>query len=257
MAIHYYFTVFPMEAMIASELEPEQFGSYMATGQKKKGSAEQLVFAEITKEFGDDFDWEYARKKCVSHHDGRKKNSVYLSVYRVLENIPVDALGSLYLTTMDGRTLKLEKGDYAHPAEWKGFALYKELCPVNPLVVSVNNPEKFAEYMTSPLSKVTVPAMVFADLKVVMPEDIKDSGNLGDEYDKNLDHLKACIDSLQDGKGKITKIVDRSYAGKFSYQIIETGIYIAARGGIVLYAMPTREELKKIDYDWGRSANIF
>ncbi len=256
MAIHYYFTVFPMEAMIASELEPEKFASYMALGQKK-GSAEQLIFMEVTKEFGDYFDWEYARKKCVSHHDGRQKNSVYLGVYRVLEHIPVDALGDLYLTTRDGRSLKLSQEEYAHPKEWKGFALYKELCPVNPLVVSVNNPEKFAEYMTSPLSKVNVPAMVFADMKVVDPEDYENSGNLGDVYDKHLDHLKMCIESLQDGKGKITKIVDRSYAGKFAYQVINTGIYVAARGGIVLYPMPTLDELKKIDYDWGRSANIF
>ena len=38
--------------------------------------------------------------------------------------------------------------------------------------------------MTSPRSKVNVPAMVFADLKVVNPEDFENSGNLGDVYDK-------------------------------------------------------------------------
>lgn len=257
MSIHYYFTVFPMEAMIASELEPERFGSYMAIGQKKMGSNEKLIFIEVDGGFGKDFDWEYAVKKCVPHHDGRAKNSVYLSVYRVLENIPSEALGDLYLTTMDGRSLKLTKGEYAHPDKWKGYALYKELCPVTPLVVSINNPEKFAEYMTTPINKVSVPAIVFADMKVVTPEDYENSGNLGDEYDGNLEHLKACIDSLNDGHGKVTKTVDRSAMGKFSYQAIETGLYVATKNGIVLYAMPDRETLKKENYDWAKSAQIF
>ena len=43
----------------------------------------------------------------------------------------------------------------------------------------------------------------------------------------------------------MTKIVDRSYAGKFAYQVIETGIYVVVRDGIVLYSMPTRAELKE------------
>ena len=33
------------------------------------------------------------------------KRSVYLSAYRVLERVPLQAIGSLYLTTDDGRVL--------------------------------------------------------------------------------------------------------------------------------------------------------
>ena len=35
MAVHYYLSVFPMEALIASQLDPMHFGAYMATGSKK------------------------------------------------------------------------------------------------------------------------------------------------------------------------------------------------------------------------------
>ena len=35
MSLHYYLSIFPTEALIASELEPDQFGAYMATGSKK------------------------------------------------------------------------------------------------------------------------------------------------------------------------------------------------------------------------------
>ena len=108
MTTHYYLSLFPTEALIASQLEPEQFGSYMAIGSRK-GSAEQIMFAELEPGFGTDFDWEFAQAKCIPHETGEPKNSLYLSVYRVLEHAPLDRIGALYLTTRDGRSLKLEK----------------------------------------------------------------------------------------------------------------------------------------------------
>ncbi len=110
MKIHYYLTLFPVEALIASQLTPVQFGSYMATGSKK-GSFENIIFIELTGEFGDYFDWKYAHEKCVPHGNGNPKNSLYLSVYRTLEHIPFSVMDTLYLTTRDGRTLPLEKSE--------------------------------------------------------------------------------------------------------------------------------------------------
>ena len=65
MALHYYLTVFPMEAMVASQLEPEQFAAYMALGDTK-AAAEQLIFMEIEGGFGTFFDWSFAEKKMHS-----------------------------------------------------------------------------------------------------------------------------------------------------------------------------------------------
>ena len=58
MSIHYYLSVFPMEALIASQLDPSLFATYMATGSKK-GSQERIVFFEIEGGFGSDFDWKH------------------------------------------------------------------------------------------------------------------------------------------------------------------------------------------------------
>ena len=88
MDIYFYLTVYPMEAMIASQLAPEAFGAYMAIGDRK-GSAESLMFFEVDGEgLGDSFDLEYARRRVVPHSDGHPKNSVYLSVYQALEATP-------------------------------------------------------------------------------------------------------------------------------------------------------------------------
>ncbi|WP_020612883.1 hypothetical protein [Sediminispirochaeta bajacaliforniensis] len=256
MANYYYLTVYPMEALIVSELDPEQFASYMANGTRK-GSAEDLMFIEVRENFSDVFDWEYARQRCVPHSDGRAKNSVYLGVYRILEHASLDVLGDLYLVTRDGRSLRIAKEAYTEPKLWKGFALYKELCPVSPLVVSALNPKHFGQYMTSPKNKVMIPTLVYASLKVIDLEDRENTGNVGGLYDHNIEHLKSCINDLTSGKGKMTKVVDRSYSAVFSYQVIREGIYVASNEEVVFYPMPDRETLKQQHYDWARSALIF
>ena len=62
MSLNYYLSVFPTEALIASELGPDQFGAYMATGSKK-GSAEQIIFFDLEGDFDSVFDWDYAKEK--------------------------------------------------------------------------------------------------------------------------------------------------------------------------------------------------
>jgi len=256
MAVHYYFMAFPMEALVASELEPMNFASYMATG-KTKSTAEPLVFIEVKEGFGNYFDWTHAKKKCVPHTDGRPKNSLYLSIYRTLEHIPLDALGTLYLVTKDGRALPIEKSSYQNPENWTGYALYKELCPVSPLAVSALDPKKFGEFMTDETNKVHIPRIFFADLKVVNFEDMENSGNIGDIYDGNTQHLVNCINNLKEGKGKLLKVVDRSYSNRFGYQAIQNGLYVADADNIIQYKMPALSEIKEKWYDWGKSAMIY
>lgn len=255
--IHYYFVFSSSEALIASMLGPKDFGMYMAQGSKK-GSAEQLMFAEIDGGFGEFFDWEYAEAKCVKHEDGRPKNSLYLSIYRVLEHIPLSAFKMVYLVTKDGRTLSLEQEAYKTPDNWKGYGLYKELSPVHPLIVSSLQPEGLGDYIINgKTKKISVPALIFTDIRVIDFDDMKNSGNIGGMYDRNLDHLKECIASLQNSTEKLTKTVDRSFDSKFTYQIIDNGIFVATKDGILFFRMPSREMLKASAYDWGRSANIF
>ncbi len=114
MQTYYYLSVFPTQALIASQLEPKHFGSYMATG-KKNGSFERIIFIQIDGEFGDHFDWKYAAERCVLHDDGRPKNSVWLSAYRSLEHTPLSAMHAMHLVTKDGRTLEITPEPYAAP----------------------------------------------------------------------------------------------------------------------------------------------
>ncbi len=256
MAIRYYVSVFPTEALIASQLEAHEFGAYMATGSNK-GSSERLMFLELEGEFGDHFDWEYAHEKCVLHEDGTPKHSVYLSVYRVLEHIPLDQLRTMYLTTKDGRSLALEPQAYREPAMERDYVLYQELCPIYPLVVSGLPPKEFARYLTSGQHKIHVPSILFADLKVIDFERPEQTGSIGAMYDRNVRHLQDCIWQVRRNPVKLNKTIERSHGERFSYQIIDNGLYIAKGQGVVMYPMKSRDELRRYHYDWARSALIF
>jgi len=258
---NFYLTVFPMEALIASQLEPEAFGSYMAVGARK-GSAEALIFIKLKEPIGP-FDWEDARKQCVPHEDGQPKHSYYLSIYRVLENLLPEALGSIYLVTRDGRSLELPGVDWAScreriPANWNGVGLYKELCPVLPLVVTSLKPAEFGAYMTSPDTHTRVPALLFADLRVIENlEDLHSSGNIGNVYDRQPEHLRSCIQQIREQPGKYAKIVDRTYTTRFSYNLIDSGFFLCRPESTLFWPMPDVQKIKENNYDWGRSADLY
>lgn len=256
--MRYYLLVSPAEALIASMLESREFGAYMATGSRKTAS-EELIFAEITSEFESDFDWEYARSACVPHPDGTPKHSVYLGVYRVLERVPLDVLGNLYLVTRDGRSLELAKGHLEPPLYWKGYALYKELCPVTPLVASSLPPEPFARYLLDPANHISVPAIVFADVKIIDLDNLEHTGNVGALYDHGgNEHIRICFEEIQSHPGKRSKTVDRSCSNRFSYQSVGQGFFFSRRAdGIVFYPMLDREVIRKDHYEWGRSAGFY
>ncbi len=256
MGINYYLSVFPMEALIASQLEPKQFGTYMATGSKK-GAAEQIIFCRLEGEFEDGFDWDYAHRKCVPHSYGDPKHSVYLGVYRVLERIPLEQLGPMYLATRDGRTLEIEQSAYETPdIQDRGFYVYQELCPVNPVIVSKLDPKAFGEYISGKDAKVHIPKLIYADLKVIDLEHPDRTGHLGTIYDRKIPHLMECIASITSKEEKLNKTLTRTHVESFSFQVIDNGIYATDGETIKMYRMPTIDEIKEIDYDWGRSALI-
>jgi hypothetical protein len=252
--IHYYMTLFPTETLIASMLSPESFGAYMAMGAKH-GSHERLIFAEIEGEFGDDFDWVDARARTVPHKNGAPKNSVYLSAYRVLERVPVDNIGKLYLTAVDGRTIGLESSPFPEDVAGSPYYLYQDLCPLHPVVVSTMGPLAFGEYMVSDSCKIKLPVLCYCDLKVVDIKDPVNTGNIGPMYDRNLSHLNECIKAVTE-RGKLTKTLERTFADSFSYQIVRSGFAIVRPDGKRWYAMPSPDEMFKNHYDWARSAMI-
>ena len=108
MKIHLYMLCYRFEALVASHLEPEAFGRYMAVGTQKNARGNVLFFEIDPALKSDYFKLDDLEHRCVPHVDGSPKRSKYISVYRVLEHLDLSALGKLYLCTADGRVMSLD-----------------------------------------------------------------------------------------------------------------------------------------------------
>lgn len=254
MTVHLYLSLVP-EALIASMLSPEEFGTYYAVGTKKKSSGQAMFF-----EVDPDFRSKYFRinegiSRCVPHDDGTPKASIYISVYRVLEHVPLEALGKFYLVTQDGRTLGLESTSEI-PAMDDGLHLYKEMAPVTPVIASRLNPLEFYDLIVkNPTSLVTLPAIVFAELRLDELAEDPEMGQVGDLPYSNLDHLREVLKDLKT-KPVATKMVDRASPATFAYRTVKNGFFVGNENEMAYYPLPSSEVLRETNYRWWRSANM-
>jgi len=148
MEYHLYMSLIP-ESLVVSMLPPQEFGRYLAIGTKKRAK-EQAIYFELSNDFENEyFDLQGAIKLCTPHEDGQPKHSVYVSTYRVLEHVPLETIGSLWLVTSNGLALELKQDSLPTEAE-QIHHLYQELCPVHPLIASSLDPSEFCKFITDP-----------------------------------------------------------------------------------------------------------
>lgn len=251
MPTHLYLSLIP-ESLVVSMLPPEEFGTYMAVGTQKR-SRGQAIFFDLKPEFESDFfDLEQARERCVPHPDGEPKHSVYAGVYRVLEHVPLAAINDLWLTTQDGRVLRLERGE--SPQDFpQTYHLYQELCPVHPLIASRLSPPEFCTFITDRSRPVSVPRICFADMELQELADDPQRGDASNLPYSHIDHLRDCIGQLVDDPEKHTKTVNRIQPQQVCYRCAE-GYYVGGGEGMAYYPMPPHKEVEREHYAWWRGA---
>lgn len=256
MSKHLYLSLMP-EALIASMLSAEEFGRYYAIGSDRKVyKHNQAVFIELDPEFrSEDFRIEEGLARCVPHKDGSPKKSVYISVYRVLERLPLAAMRKMYLVTASGLTLGLEPSD-TYPEDGDPAHMYQEIAPVQPLVVSTLAPKPFADFISQDAeSFVHLPAIAFVQLQLGQLAENPDTGAVMDLPYDYIPHLRECLIEVKT-KENNTKMVHRVHPVEFPYRMVKDGLFVAKYGeGMLYFPMPTREELRDEHYRWWRSAN--
>ncbi len=255
MSVYVYFLLTP-EALVVSMLPPKEFGTYLAVGTEKRAHGQAIYFTVNNKELEKtDFNIEDAKKRCVPHSDGQPKHSVYVSIYRVMERIPLKALQELYLVTPDGKVLELKKSDTIMEKQHK-YNLYQELCPVHSRIVSHLKPVDFIKYITDPNHNLYVPKISFVDLHLGELSEDPEHGKVGNLPYYSVEHLRDCLKQLKENPEKHTKTVNRINPQWFPYRTIETGFYIGDNNEILFYRFPEEEELQRDYFDWWRSASI-
>jgi len=252
--IHLYLSMIP-EALIASMLAPEEFGVYYAVGSQKKARG-QAIFFEIDPDFRHDyFRIEEGIRRCMPHEDGSPKRSIYISVYRVLEHMSLDAIHKLYLVTQDGRVLGMESSE-EFPEDTVGLHLYQEIAPVHPLIVSTLGPLEFYKLIVkNPVSLLSLPAICFVELRLGELAEDPEYGAVRDLPYSNIEHLRQCLVDLRT-KTVHTKMVNRTQPASFPYRTIKSGIFMGNKERLLYFPMPSREELRAKNYYWLRSANM-
>ncbi|MCJ7449915.1 MAG: hypothetical protein MUO72_19755 [Bacteroidales bacterium] len=253
MSKYIYLTCTP-EALVASMLPPEGFGMYLSTGTKKRNKGQTIFFEVDLSKIENIIDMESLNKRCVAKEDGSPKSSVYLSVYRTLEMIPVSALKSLYLTTDHGLVLELKRAPYDKSKELQNaLHLYQELSPVNPLVASGLPPSAFLKRLTDGSTPITLPKLFFVELKLGELATNPLSGSAEHLPYPNIGHLRDCLEILKGEYEKHMKTVQRIFSGQLLYRTIETGFYVGAKDEIVFYPYPKMSELENINYEFFRA----
>lgn len=248
-----YLTATP-EALIASMLPPEKFGEYLSTGTKKMNKGQAIFFEVDLSQIENLIDMESLNRRCVVKADGLPKNSVYLSVYKVLEMIPLSALKGLYLTTDNGYTLELKRTPYDLSQENKNkLYLFQELCPVSPMVASDLPPSEFLKRLTDGSTPIVLPKLFFVELKLGDLATNPRKGSVDYLPYSNVGHLKDCLEVLSGAYEKHMKTVQRAYSGSLLYRTIESGFYVGAKEDLIFYPYPSLTELEDINYEFFRS----
>ncbi|MCC5022435.1 MAG: hypothetical protein J6386_06400 [Candidatus Synoicihabitans palmerolidicus] len=242
------------EALVASHLDPSSFGAYLATGSRKR-SRGQAMFFRLNESYAQQRLQELAVDPDLERDDTHHpRHSAYLSIYRVLENTPVEALEALYLVTESGMVLELKPADYFIESGPR-FHLYQEFPPLTPRVVSTLDPLAFARPITKLEERVSVPTLVFAELELArLADDSEADGGKNLPYPK-IEHLRNCLRELRTKSGKPTKTVIRFLHQEVLYRTIHRGFYVAQAGdGFRFFPFPDRQTLETTQYPWWRSA---
>ncbi len=251
MSKYVYLTCTP-EALVASMLPPEGFGMYLSTGTKKRNKGQTIFFEVDLEMIEDKIDMDSLNRRCVAKEDGSPKSSVYLSVYRALETVPVAALKSLYLTTDHGTALELKKTPYDKSKETRNLHLYQELCPVTPMVASELPPSVFLKTLTDGSRPIVLPKLFFVELKLGELATNPLYGSAEQLPYSNIGHLRDCLEILKGEYEKHMKTVQRIYSGTLLYRTIETGFYVGSNDEMLYYPYPTMKELEDINYEFFR-----
>jgi len=251
---HLYLITHRVEALVASMLAPEEFGTYMATGTKKR-SRDKLLFFEVDYDFDSDyFDLGIIDNRCVPHPDGTPKHSAYVSIYRVLEHLDLSQIGDLYCVTRDGRVLRLAARTYEE-GSGPGPHLYQELCPVSPLIASDLAPRDSCRFVTDRSRPVSVPKIFFADLVLPELDTAQGEPDAGCVPYKRIEHIRQCLRELGGASEKRAKTVNRA-GDQLFYCTVKDGFFLGAGETMKWYPFPSPDEMESQYHLWWRSATL-
>lgn len=251
---HLYAIVYPSEALIGSQYNPEQFAQHYIAGSTRFYDGKVLFFEVDTEYRNDYFDIQAGLDALVPHEDGRPKATKFIKTYRVLEHIALDALKNLYLTNPDGSCLELKEDNGEIATRDKDILrIFAEINPLNMLVMTRLNYVDFGKYITDPDNPKSCPTLCYTQLEF-------DSDSFLKEFEQNSvmpaplpsvhpSKLRAAIFEMLAKADKTTKglSLDSNF-NRIPYKAIRHGFMIANSKGTKFYRMPSSKEIEDTNF---------
>ncbi len=251
---HLYMIVFPINALVASQLKPEEFAQHYTIGSAKHFRG-KVIFVEVDIKFRNSyFDIDHYLDLTV-HQDGRPKKTKFISSYAVLEHIDFKALKNLYLVTTNGKSLEIAARPYTAINEPGLVRIYQEVTPLTNLVASTLDQRAFGKYITGETKSKGAPKICFTQYEFNVPEFIEKNKNREIMYspipETNPARLSEYLMELKSHPDKKTKTINLSTTLlEASYALIRHGFWFAEKDTLLFYPMPPAQELQDNHYDW-------
>jgi hypothetical protein len=258
---HLYAIMHPNPSLVASQLEPVDFGRQYSVGTKRYYQG-KLLFIEVDPTFRHPyFPIDEYLEQTVAKPDGRPKRTKIISSYRVLEHLDLEALGALYAVTVSGATLRIEKAEYqAEPNEAGSIRLIQEINPLELLVATTLDHRTFGAQMTRENNPKGAPKLFFTEL------DLDVEGFLsGWEANPFLpppipgihpQKLSVALQFLKSSSEYKTATIGlASVLDDVLYRSLKRGFFLAHGEKMNFYPFPSEEALQKEHYAWYRSTD--
>ncbi len=258
---HLYQILYPNRALVASQLNPEQFGKHYQFGSSRY-YAGKLIFSEIDINYRHEyFDIETALNEMAPHSDGRPKATKYICSYRVFEHIDPDAIQSLFIANSNGSLLELKQAPYEKKHKPGFIRTFANICPLTMLVLSTYNAAEYAKYTTAPKKSKGAPQLLFTQIELDTEKFLKDfENNPFMAAPIPFLHPSKLRDSIIEilrshGKKPVKGISLSSDMGKIPYTSLRHGFWISSAEKICYFPMPDIHEIEQTNYEFYKAMN--
>lgn len=252
---HLYMTVFPNNALVASQLEPDKFGEHYTIGSAKHFSG-KVIFAELDINFRNDyFQIDEKLAETVEHEDGSPKKTKFIASYNVLEHVDLDAIKKLYLCTTNGKVLGIAPTEYTAYNAPDLIRIYQEVTPLENLIASTKDQREFGKFITTETKSKGAPKICFTQIDFNIDHFFESNRNREifniDLPGVNPYRFYDCILELKENPTKLTKTISLgSLLRDISYKFLRHGFWFAEGEKMKFFAMPSENELENKYFYW-------
>lgn len=255
---HLYMVCYPNAALVLSQLEPEDFLFRFCYGSTSYHSG-KLIFAEIDIDYRDPyFLIDEALKTLKPHEDGTPKASKYISSYRILEHIDIDAVQRVFLVNADGTYYPLEPGPYKPSKRDEDLHLYAEITPLSMITLSSLDVRDFGRWFTGQNKYLSVPRLLYMKLKLDI-DDFLTTFELNPFAPPPIEgiHPSKLRDAILDLRSRPDKTMkgltlDTTFT-KQTFRSIDGGLMLMDAEKEKFFPMPSLREIEKNDLRFYKS----